>query len=189
MPTIPEIERKVFETARQGTKMNPGVSVDLANLIVAQTKHETATTKGNLLIPYTSNVFTSDNNAIGYKWVGSKYQIGPGLKAPEGDYYGRYASYQDSIKELVDWLYRRQNEGVFPDLATVKTSEEYAMYLKEAGYYGDTSQTYAARLKEWLGKLIDEAPGTWVVSGLLLILLGYGTYRFLNPKKGSNIKR
>lgn len=176
MSGIATIESRIYTTARAGTDVNKGVPDMLAKLIVSQTKHETASVVNGKLQPYASNAFTANNNAIGYKWVGSKYQEGPGIKSSEGDNYGDYADYTDSIKELIDWIYRRQKQGLFPaDLAAVKTADQYALLLKSAGYYGDNQSTYAAGLQRWFKSNIKEVAA--VGGALLLGVAGYFIWR------------
>ncbi len=155
---------------KQGSPVNPGLPDPLAELVLAQTAHESAY-KG---IPYNSNVFLTDNNTNGYKYVGSRYQERPGLMSPEGDRYGHYATVRDNIYELIDWIYRRRNEGKFPPLQTITTPEQYAHLLKNAGYYGDPEEIYLAGLKRWL---IDNPVVVGVGSGVLTIAAIYLIYR------------
>jgi hypothetical protein len=89
------------------TLISQGLPVSLSNLVVSQSKHETAN--------YTSNIFLHCNNCFGYKWVSQSYSTGPCLSSPEGDYYAAYNSIIDSAKEIAAWIYRRQDEGIFPD--------------------------------------------------------------------------
>lgn len=109
----------------------------LADLIVAQTKHET----GN----YTSNAFTQLNNAIGYAFYPqSDWQLkDPGFIADNSEPLARYATVANSIHELTHWIRRRQYEGSFPDdLNQITTAEQYATLLKSDGYYGDSITNY-----------------------------------------------
>jgi uncharacterized FlgJ-related protein len=146
-----------------------GMPPVLATLIVAQCRGESAN--------YTSNVFLSCNNLNGYKWVGQSIATGPCLKSPEGDYYARYATIEDSVHELTQWIKRRQADGYFPqDLSTITTPEQYAKYLvadPNHHYYGTTIQAYtsmlAAQLK-YIGNLATSTGG----SAVLLILLALG---------------
>lgn len=136
------IDELIYKTARAGTNNNPGLPPALAALVVAQAKHET----GN----FTSNFFKRYNNAFGYSYYpASPYQIGAGTVADNGLKIAAYAAVQDSVKELIDWLYRRVNDGKFPALDTITTPEKYAGLLKSAGYYGDTLQNYTAGLKRF----------------------------------------
>jgi hypothetical protein len=142
MPDRQTIANNIFHRAMNGTPVNKGVPEALAKLIAQQSMHETG--------GYTSNAWSENNNGFGYKWVGSRYQDGKGIKASEGDYYGNYDDYLYSVDEVVDWIYRRQKQGLFPaDLRDITTPEQYAKLLKDAGYYGDTVATYTAGLKRW----------------------------------------
>ena len=158
----------IWQVLKTGSPVNPGLPDPLASIVLAQTAHESG--------GYTSNVFRVDNNTNGYKFVGSRYQSGYGLKSPEGDYYGHYRTLQDNIYELVDWIYRRRNEGVFPDLRTITTPDQYALLLKKAGYFGDNVENYTAGLKRWLSQ---NPAAVGIGGGLLTIGVFYLIYRSL----------
>lgn len=164
----------IFQTARAGTATNPGLPATLANLLIAQAKHET----GN----YTSRFFTQYNNAFGYSYAGSKYQTGPGPTADNGQPIGVYGSLADSVREIVDWIYRRVREGKFPaDLSTIQTPEQYAALLKSAGYYGDTLANYTRGLKNFFLNLYQEIEKP---AGIVtLAVIGVLVYFALQRKK------
>lgn len=173
VPDIDDIAGDIYDRARRGSAVNPGLPDALSRLIVAQTQHETATSIGGRMVPYTSNAFVIDNNAIGYKWVGSRYQTAPGIKSSEGDFYGHYRYFDDSIEELIDWIYRRRAEGRFPaDLSSIRTADEYARLLKQSGYYGAPESQYAAGLKRWGAGMI-QAAGAGILGLALLAAAGY----------------
>jgi uncharacterized FlgJ-related protein len=115
-----------------------GLPDNLSNLVAAQAAHETG--------DFTSNAYEKDNNCFGYKAVpGGKWQEGNGITSSEGDPYAKYASVENSVHEIVDWIARRQKEGKFPqDLTTITTPLQYATLLKNCGYYGDNIQNYTA---------------------------------------------
>lgn len=142
MATLAEYSDRVFKTARAGTPTNPdGLPPVLAALVVAQARHESN--------DFRSNHFKDSNNAFGYSWIqGAKWQIGPGGIADNNKPVAKYASLEDSVKEIVDYIYRRKKEGKFPDLSTITTPEQYAALLKKVGYYGDTLANYSKRLRE-----------------------------------------
>lgn len=170
MAAADTIAQEIFNQAVTGSPYNPGVPAALANLIVSQARHET----GN----FTSDAFRLNNNAIGYKrYAGSNYQVGAGITSTEGDPYGHYRRYQDSIKELVDWLYRRQREHVFPALTTVNSADQYAGLLKSAGYYGDAATNYAAALKRWFKEYGPVAAGIGIGGVVVVAALVYLYYR------------
>ena len=160
MPTQNEIDSyasRIRSAALMGTPTNPkGVPSTLADLMVAQSKHESG--------DYSSHIFISDNNAFGYSYVaGSPWQIGPGIVADNGQPVGKYATIEDSTSEIVDWIYRRVHEGKFPaNLNDIDTPERYAQLLKAAGYYGDTIENYLEGLKRWYVRNPE-------VGGLLLV--------------------
>lgn len=155
---------RIFAQARAGTDINPaGLPLDLAELVVAQARHETA--------DFTSRIFREQNNAFGYSYSGSRYQVGGGAIADNGLQSAIYPTPENSVKEIVDWIYRRRNEGVFPnDLSTITTPQLYANLLKRAGFYGDTVANYTAGLLRYSG--YDEP----ITAGVnwLLVLLGAG---------------
>jgi len=158
------------------TAVSMGVSNTLANLIVAQARHETA--------DFTSPIFRENNNAFGYTYVsGAKYQLPTGGRiADNGKATARYANIEDSTREMVAWLQRRQKEGKFK-LSDLTTPEAYAAALKGSGYYGDTESRYLTAIKKWLGKypkyqqvLITGGIGVFgvaLISGII-----YSAYRY-----------
>lgn len=177
MASTDTIAQNIFNQALKGSDNNRGLTTTLANLVVAQTKHETAVHE----IPYQSNAFLIDNNAVGYKlYAGSDYQTAAGITSSEGDPYGHYDTYQDSIKELVDWLYRRQREGSFPDLATITTADQYAGLLKSVGYYGDSQGNYTAGLRRWFKQY---GPVAAAGIGVGVVALVAGLFFLLKRKK------
>lgn len=168
--TSDQVAVRIYNQARKGTGYNPGLPVDLANLVVAQAKHETG--------DFTSNAFLKHNNAFGYAYYsGSNYQTGKGLIADNGQPVASYKTVEDSVKELIDWLNRRMREGKFPDLAAVHTPGDYAAALKAAGYYGDTLANYARGLAAFF-KVITPAGGL----GMVAILIGAAIYWYVNKR-------
>lgn len=158
------------------TAKGAGINDTLANIIVADARHETA--------DFTSSIFKEGNNAFGYMYVsGSKYQLPQaGRVADNGFPAAKYASVEDSTKELIAWLQRREKEGKLK-IAALNTPEAYASALKNAGYYGDKESTYLAGIKKWLSKypkyeqvLITGGIGVLgvvVISGII-----YSVYRY-----------
>lgn len=151
------IEQLIYDAARAN-----GMPDILSKLIVAQAKHET----GN----FTSPVYRNNNNLFGYKFRGQKLAI-QGSQAPKGEwqkkeipeYYAKYLKLEDSVKELAEWIKRRQKEKIFPvNLSDIKTPQQYALLLKKSGYYGDTLANYTRNLNAYYKKL--------AIGGTLLIL-------------------
>jgi len=160
---INNISYRIRAAAIVGTDKNPkGVPALLADLMVAQAKHET----GN----FTSRAFLQDNNAFGYSFVpGGYWQLGPGLIADNGKPVARYATIEDSTAEIVDWIYRRISEGKFPaNLNDITTPDQYAQLLKGAGYYGDTLQNYLEGLRRWF--VLNTGSDALLILGLALAL-------------------
>jgi uncharacterized FlgJ-related protein len=154
------LDQKIYNIA-----IANGIPDTLAQLIVAQAKHETAN--------YTSNVFKSCNNLFGYKYVGQSLATQCNL-SPELDYYARYATIDDSVLEIVKWIKRRVADGKFPsDLATIQTADQYATLLKNAGYYTGTLAAYKNGLSFFLASLTNLATNKY--TGLLILgLIGLG---------------
>lgn len=138
----PKIESLVYKSA-----IKNGMPVKLAELITAQSKHETKN--------YTSRVFKLNNNLFGYTWAGQKIaRQGTPKPKSEGGFYAAYDVYEDSVKEIADWIKRRQKGKRFPqDLTLIKTPELYAGLLKNAGYYGAPLSVYLAGLKRYLKQI------------------------------------
>ena len=130
-------EEIIFNTVKER-----GYSDTLANLLIAQAKHETANFKSNAFIKY--------NNAYGYKrYPGSKWQTGSGNTSTEGNAYAAYNKLSDSVNEVLDWLKRRQNEGKFI-ISQLTTPEAYALALKNSNYFGASVNEYIQGLKFFL---------------------------------------
>jgi hypothetical protein len=176
MPTAAEISsyaQRIYQTAIAGTPTHKGLPPALAALVVAQSKHET----GN----YSSNAFRTANNAFGYSYVpGGVWQTGAGLTADNGKPVAKYKSVEDSTREIVDWIYRRVQQGIFPaNLDSITTPEQYAGYLKSAGYYGDSLSNYLGGLKRWFADLgsyaqavaKDNTGGVVIVALVVLALI------------------
>lgn len=138
------IANKIYNTALGGSPVNPGLPETLSKLLVAQSQHETGNWKHRF--------FTVGNNGFGYAYVkGAKYQLPKGGdNADNGIPIAEYPSVENSVYEVIDWIYRRRKEGKFPkDLSTIRTPEQYAELLKNAGYYGDTLTNYLRGLKSF----------------------------------------
>jgi len=151
------MEQRIINQARKGSDVNPGLPGNLPALLVAQAKHET----GN----FTSNAFKRHNNLFGYSYVpGGRYQIGAGLVADNGQPVAHYASPEDSVREIIDWLYRRVKEGKFT-FSQIQTPDDYAQHIRRAGYYTDTFANYSAGLKRFFTK-----NPAFPIVGILLVL-------------------
>jgi len=148
--TQQSIANRILQQATKGTTNNPGLPQLLASFLVDQSAHETN--------GWTSGFFVNNNNCFGYAcYPGSDWQDGcSDNKADNGVTVGNYDSIEDSVCEIVDWIYRRVSDGKFPsDLTSITTSDQYAQLLKNAGYYGDTESNYSAGLKRWATNLAD----------------------------------
>jgi uncharacterized FlgJ-related protein len=163
------IENIIYNTA-----VADGMPATLATFIVAQAKHET----GN----FQHRFFTQGNNAFGYSWVSGndKWQLpDPGPVADNGVRIAQYATVQNSVHELTDWIKRRQAQGKFPrNLKEITTPESYAWYLKNSGYYGASYTLYSDRLRYWYDRLPP------LVKGGGLLLIGAALVLFFHKQLG-----
>lgn len=133
----------VYGQALSGSVNNPGLPIALAQLVTAQSQHESAN--------YTSDVFNNSNNVFGYGYdASSQYQTG------SYNGYGTYGSINDSVQEIVDYIYRRQADGQFPDLQTITTATQYATYLKDVTspgpYFAAPLSQYISGITSYLGQ-------------------------------------
>lgn len=139
----------------------------LSMLMGAQAAHETDN--------FTSNVFRKCNNAFGYKSLSTSTDC---TGSPEGNSYKFYRNLEDSAKEVVNWIKRRQREGKFPaDLSSVKTANQYATLLKNAGYYGDPIGVYEGGLTRYSFIPTDSVKTAGV--GIGTVLVGIATIYML----------
>lgn len=149
MADINDIIIRTAKVYLDGTPSNPGLPPELVDLAIDQDEFETN--------GYTSHVFLTDNNLNGYKYTGSHWQDGQGVQSPEGDYYAHYDSPEQSAGEKVDWIYRRIDDGIFPeDLTTITSTTQYAMLLKKAGWYGASESVYESGLDRWYQDFVSE---------------------------------
>jgi len=169
-------DQRVFDTAMQGTKVNPtGLPPVLSSLLAAQAAHES----GN----FTSNFFIKYNNAFGYSYSpNSIYQIGSGTLADNNAPIAVYKGIEDSTREIVDWIYRRVKEGKFPkDLSTIQTPAQYAALLKSAGYYTDTVSNYTNGLEKFFVRVLQEIKKP--ESGIFILFVAVVAFYFWKKKK------
>jgi len=143
----------------------------LAKIVTAQSQFES----GN----YQSNVFKTDNNAFGYKYVGQKIAT-RGLPSPasEGDHYAHYNSVQDSAIELANWLKRRHKEGKLPALEAITTPAQYSKLIKAANYYGASENTYT----KGITKIFNSLKIGPVVTGLTGLIIIAAIFFFIKRK-------
>lgn len=118
---------------------------NLIPLFTAWSGHESSNADTGQIL--SSPVYLATNNAFGYGPVaGDAYQTGT------YETYAMYGSVNDSVQENIDYLFRRQADGSFPDLTTIAPGDAatFAQLLKNAGYYTDTVENYTAGLQNFL---------------------------------------
>jgi len=122
-----------------------GIPQTLAQLVTAQSGHETA--------GWTSNVYLIDNNAFGYGFTGVSYKS--------------YTSVEASADDLAAYLQRRVADQSFPPLDQITTADQYAGLLQSAGYYTDSLSNYENGIANWLNTNLKVVAAAG--SGLLII--------------------
>jgi LPXTG-motif cell wall-anchored protein len=175
------IDQMIYDTA-----ISQGFNPKAAKLIVAQARFESA--------DYTSNVFKNNNNTSGIKFIGQPNAV-QGTLSPEGNYYAKFNTIQDSINDKIVRLYNITMGGVTPKQLKDSTDvNDFANKLKKRGYYGSTpygtSQAtsditnYANGLKAKLLKInvIEFIKNNITTLGIGLILIGIGGYYYLKNK-------
>ena len=158
--TAQQLDNLIYQQAKKR-----GASDALARLVVQMARHET----GN----YSSKVFLENNNAFGYKYVkGAKWQSGAGRMSPEGNNYARYRSVNDSVNEVMDWMARREKQGLFK-MNSLTDSTAFANALKSGNYYGAPVSQYKRGLDAADDKIVIAAAGglagLLVVAGLIVL--------------------
>ena len=108
--------------------LSNGMPELLARFITGQAYHESGQYKGKFATKY--------NSYFGYSFdKNSKWQSAPGSLADNGAKIAGYASLEDSVSEMTDWIKRRVKQKRFPDLGTITTPLMYAQYLYKCGYF------------------------------------------------------
>lgn len=140
------IATRIYNQCLAGTSSdNPGLPEVLAEFVVGQSYNETG--------GWTSHFYVEGNACFGYECDSSSdYQKGCSTSTSDNNAtVGYYASVEDSTKELIDWIYRRIDDGKFPsDLTTITSADMYAGLLSKAGYFTSGAAAYAARIMQFL---------------------------------------
>lgn len=126
-----------------------------ARIATAQSGHETG--------GWTSNVYLTDNNGFGYGWNGSSYS--------------NYPSVEDSVDDFAGYVWRKVDQGKFPDPTLITDPDQWASLLKSVSYYTDSESNYSSGITRWINENLS--PGV-VLSGSLLI---FGFLLFLLLRK------
>ncbi len=166
------IDQVIYNTA-----IKQGFNSTTAKLIAAQARFESA--------DYTSNVFKKNNNTSGIKFIGQANAV-QGTLSPEGDYYAKFNTVQDSINDKIVRLYNIKMRGVTPQqLKNAKDSTEFANLLKQRGYYGSSAAEYAAGLRSKLLKInvLEFVQRNKTALAIGFLLLGGGLWYYLKIKK------
>jgi hypothetical protein len=174
---MPNHDQEIYDIAIQN-----GFTPTSAKFVIAQSRLET----GN----YTSKVYRLNNNLFGMKFAGqplaTKGTIAPASELRcggncNGDYYSKYATHTDSIKDAIIRLYGRTMYGVTPQmLKDSATPDEYALNLKKRHYYGFKTDpsTWGPEVNNYKNAIVSLLKKINIVeiakksSGPLLIALG-----------------
>jgi len=158
--------------------ISQGFTPTSAKFVVAQARFESA--------DYTSRVFRENLNTSGMKYVGQPL-ASQGTLSPEGNYYAKFRSVEDSAKDKIERNYNLTMKGVTPQqLKTAVSPEQFASLLKQRGYYGAPESQYAAGLKAKLLRIqvvefVSKNRNTLLIG---VVLVGIGAYLFYLKKKG-----
>lgn len=160
------IDKLIYDQA-----INAGFSKKLAMLIIGQARLESA--------DYTNNQFKTNNNIFGFKYVNQPLAI-PGNKSPEGNFYAKYKSPNDSVKDYIERYFSFSRGGVSTqDLKNSTDSTDFANKLKQRGFFGITAKQYAAGIEAKL-KSIDLTK--LAVGGGIFIILAIVLYIVIKKK-------
>jgi len=123
-----------------------GLSDRMAQMLVAWSKFET----GN----FTSHFVPDNRNYYGYTYdKNSKYQTGFNGSNPQAGNFAVYASLENSVNEVVDWMNRRvkrQDRGAWPPVNSITDPIEFATLLMGSNYSNDSPLTYGNGIKKYL---------------------------------------
>lgn len=122
---IQSTSERIYRTA-----VKDGMPELLASFIVGQSKFETNKYHNKhcqLHLAYFSYMYDPK----------SKWQVkGGGSIADNGAPVAKYASLENSVHEMTDWIKRRQREKKFPaDLNTITDPEQYSHLLYNCGFF------------------------------------------------------
>lgn len=210
------------------TAIDEGFTDTVAKLIAAQARLETSENGTD----YNTQNFICNNNMFGMKYAGqslatrgtpaptSERQSGCGVSGSgcdrvgvgtcsNGDFYARYNSPEDSVKDAIQRLFKKTINGVTPEeLNTAIDSTSYATIQKKRGYFGfhpygtagaeDEINQYASFLRARLKRVsvTDYIADFYknntskvnfaIIGGVIIGLTGYMYYLY---KKGIILKK
>ena len=177
-----DIDKLIYDIAIEN-----GFSIKTSKLIVAQAKLESA--------EYTSESCRDNNNLFGIKYVGQplaeKGTLAPYTQITKDDsitnYYARYATLEDSVKDLVERLYNKTINGVEAEqLKNADTHQEFARLLKLRQFYDGLENDYANAIKTKLRKMADDKSGNEkkvtnrdIIEVVVFFVVLYAAYYYL----------
>ncbi len=154
-----------------------GVPKRVAKYLVSMAAHETG--------DFSHRFFTVGNNAFGYSYnPSSKWQLNKGGdKADNGVSIAQYSNVENSTREVLDWIKKRQSSGVFPkNLEDIDNIDEFAQYLKKGGYFQADTQSYANGVRRYYNDL-PERIGISSFSTIMYIAATILTIYYINGRQ------
>lgn len=133
------------------TALSYGANDKAARIITGQAMNES----GN----FTSSLFMRSNNAFGMNMP----TIRPHphiLRKDSFSNYAAYASLQDSVKDLIDWLHYSKI-----DFNNVQSSDDYVAQLKNKNYFGAPLNNYQIAVRNLMN-----AVGSYLKNNSLMII-------------------
>jgi len=137
-PYDDDFSKRIFIQAKKR-----GFSDRLSALLVAWSKFETGS--------YKSHFVPDNRNFYGYTYdKNSKYQTGYNGSNPKAGNFAVYATLEDSVNEVIDWINRRitrQDRGAWPKADQITDPIEFAKLLMMSNYSDDSYLTYGNGIK------------------------------------------
>jgi hypothetical protein len=115
----------------QSLVKSAGLSDLLATFAACQSAHETAVNG----VPWTSQIFRSNNNAFGMKYAGQHEALG------EKNGYANYESIENSVADWVSWWVRHRWSPLSLPLF-VNSLEGFVKFLKNNNYFEAPESAY-----------------------------------------------
>lgn len=162
-----------------------GFTPKSALFVIAQSRLESS--------DYKSNVYKNNNNGFGMKFIGQPLAT-KGTLVPVSErvrpitaninYYAKYNTFQDSVKDAVQRLFNITKNGVTPQmLKNATTSVEYANLQKTRGYFGGTALAYSKMINAKMKKIdLGSNNASLNVMPLIVIFLSIYLYKLLTNK-------
>lgn len=169
----------------------------LQKAIAAIAMHESAN--------FTSNVYLQNNNAFGMRMPTqrkSPYIVSTGTLPPASEGVTPYAKYKNVEDSVLDFLHLMEYQKLNWNNAGMLTYKNVVVWMKEHGYYTDSTANYANAVGRWIDTMNDiltpvlVAPNSvkkkwWLIWWVwaIFVVLTVGILYLVTRKKTSNGKR